>query len=40
MHRRQSANDRVILHRHMSRQRGDVGHDDVVAERQSCATWA
>ena len=33
MHRRQSADDRVILHRHVAGQRRDVGHDDVVAER-------
>ena len=33
MHRRQPADDRMILDGHMARQRRHVGHDDVVAQR-------
>ena len=32
MHRRQPADDRVVLDGHVARERGDVGHDDVVAQ--------
>ncbi len=33
MHRRQPAHHGMVLHLHVAGQRGDVGHDDAIAER-------